>query len=284
VLREFSSWTPLIREAGSKSLGGGGYFVTAGDFGLAIDPGHGFIENFFRAGHSLHDIDAIVVTHLHADHIHDLDSLANLFRIQRLNAPTWSRGRRALLLNAGALVKSSTWLFNREILDLFDLHVMNAGDAALRLSPDLMLAPFRAKHDELIDDRYCLGLALRYQDRVVVITGDTGWSEQVLEGIAAALEALDAVGRVSLLVSHLGSIKAKEFRLLEGQPLSECLYANHLGALGVCAVAEALAPERCIISEIGEELAVVLRGLEGAFRSVLGAGVAFARPLERIHL
>jgi glyoxylase-like metal-dependent hydrolase (beta-lactamase superfamily II) len=38
-------------------------------FGIVIDPGGGYIENLYRCGFSLADIDMIIVTHDHADHL-----------------------------------------------------------------------------------------------------------------------------------------------------------------------------------------------------------------------
>ncbi len=60
------------------SLQGGGYFFKIHDYGIVIDPGFNFLDNFKYAGYSFNDIDHILITHAHNDHTTDLESILTL--------------------------------------------------------------------------------------------------------------------------------------------------------------------------------------------------------------
>ena len=57
---------------------GGGYFLALGDYGCVIDPGHHFLENFYKPPRTLADIDCVIVTHFHDDHYSNLPALLSL--------------------------------------------------------------------------------------------------------------------------------------------------------------------------------------------------------------
>jgi len=48
------------------------------DFGIAIDPGFDFIRNLFHMGCSLNDIDIVLLSHAHIDHVRDFESIVML--------------------------------------------------------------------------------------------------------------------------------------------------------------------------------------------------------------
>ena len=47
-------------------------------YGIAIDPGFDFIRNLFHMGFSLNDIDIVLISHAHIDHIRDFESIVTL--------------------------------------------------------------------------------------------------------------------------------------------------------------------------------------------------------------
>ena len=63
---------------------GGGYLLYHLDqnntvsYGIAIDPGFDFIRNLFHMGFSLNDIDIVLISHAHIDHIRDFESIVTL--------------------------------------------------------------------------------------------------------------------------------------------------------------------------------------------------------------
>lgn len=75
-LQRWNSTSP----AQGRSLGGG-YLIYhtdmkgSVDLGVAIDPGFDFVRNLFHAGFSLADIDVVVLSHAHLDHVRDFESM-----------------------------------------------------------------------------------------------------------------------------------------------------------------------------------------------------------------
>ena len=72
-----------ISPAEGKSLGGGYLLYSTNETGtvelcVAIDPGFDFIRNLFHCGFSLSDIDVILLSHSHLDHIRDFESIVHL--------------------------------------------------------------------------------------------------------------------------------------------------------------------------------------------------------------
>jgi len=78
-LQRWNSTSP----AQGRSLGGG-YLVYHTDkrgcidLGVAIDPGFDFVRNLFHMGFSLADIDIVLLSHAHVDHVRDFESMVTL--------------------------------------------------------------------------------------------------------------------------------------------------------------------------------------------------------------
>jgi len=91
-MRRYSSPFPLLPRPSAFRALGGGYFLRlhgADDesrqgrpFGVVIDPGVDFVENLYRTEFSLSDIDMIVLTHDHVDHLGGLDPLLSLLHVR----------------------------------------------------------------------------------------------------------------------------------------------------------------------------------------------------------
>ncbi|MFN8221165.1 MAG: hypothetical protein U0S12_13670 [Fimbriimonadales bacterium] len=80
--RGWASSIPLIMSGirGQKTVLGGGYNMEVQNQGFTkyffvIDPGHNYINNFHLAGHTLHSVTGVFVSHDHGDHSADTISL-----------------------------------------------------------------------------------------------------------------------------------------------------------------------------------------------------------------
>ncbi len=93
-MRRYSSPFPLLPRPSAFRALGGGYFVRLhdsawqkrtgadGPYGIVVDPGVDFVENLYRTGYSLGDVDMVVITHDHVDHLGGLDPLLSLLHVR----------------------------------------------------------------------------------------------------------------------------------------------------------------------------------------------------------
>ena len=70
------------------------------DMGIAIDPGFDFVRNLFHMGFSLDDIDIVLISHAHLDHIRDFESIVML--LSELNKRGKREKRVHVILSLGA--------------------------------------------------------------------------------------------------------------------------------------------------------------------------------------
>lgn len=88
VLKGMSSSSPYIYNEiyTTHTFTGGGFYLRYKGFGIAIDPGYGFVENMRRNKITIQDIDAVIITHCHIDHTNDMrliDDLNHQFQSKR---------------------------------------------------------------------------------------------------------------------------------------------------------------------------------------------------------
>ncbi len=70
------------------------------DMGIAIDPGFDFVRNLFHMGFSLDDIDIVLISHAHLDHIRDFESIIIL--LSELKKSVKREKRVHVILSLGA--------------------------------------------------------------------------------------------------------------------------------------------------------------------------------------
>jgi hypothetical protein len=286
VLQRWNSYTPAMR----ASEGGGYFLYHAGkhdngetdpdfiDVGVVIDPGYGFVKNFFSEGFGVCDITAIVITHDHPDHLADVGSLVNLLVEVRKN-----RGGAAkkssdveMLLSRGAfeslnpLIEGARDIFRdtvvlepeRTVYDVADKKVLFL-KACRALHRDASDLPRRGGFDSV-------GLIAEIRDGVerkwrIGIPSDTKWDEQISREFTEQ-------SRCDLICLHLGSITPEKFPLVsyfdKMQTSRKVLYEKQqLYLPGVVWYLDELLrkdpangmPTLVILSEFGEELAEGVR-------------------------
>lgn len=77
IMRGWSSALPLLGGVAQASRGGG-YFIKWRGYGLVLDPGIDFVRNMRELGVHAREINAVVVSHNHTDHQHDLRAIDDL--------------------------------------------------------------------------------------------------------------------------------------------------------------------------------------------------------------
>ena len=250
VLRRWNSFTPIIpSEKGDNK--GGGYFLHHAGKGIVIDPGFNFIENFYQEGFKIADIDAVLITHAHNDHTVDLESILTLVYkhndaiedcveekmknkeddeiAQAKKHRIKDHGKKIdLFLNVGTFMKYSGWLNLKDSGEINNVTVLQP-DTTYKLSENygsVVIHTIKAKHHEIIDDKYAIGLIFDLEGVKVGFTGDTGWDFENNENISSAF----IEHKPRLVVAHLGSIKKSEFNYSgakDDQERNKCFYAHH---------------------------------------------------------
>lgn len=251
ILRRFNSYTPLLAYSGSTSRGGG-YFLEWNDYGIVIDPGFNFVQNFLEVTNldgsrrfSLPDIDAIVITHAHNDHTGDFEALLTL--IYEYNKKNTDKISIDVYLSPSAM-KKLIELFRLERETINNIYTLNPGGASLEVTKGLKLKPIPAKHDDIISEEYCIGLVFEGADRRLVFSSDTEWSDKLIK------PAYEKHRKCDYFIAHLGTVTEKEMSYSGGKAKEQIFCKNHLGLVGVIKAIEALKPKYVILSEFGEEL------------------------------
>lgn len=73
--KSYNSVYPTIMNDSEK---GGGFFMMWNNFGIAIDPGSGFVNRLYQSGHCINDLHCIFISHSHDDHTLDLEIIYSL--------------------------------------------------------------------------------------------------------------------------------------------------------------------------------------------------------------
>jgi tetratricopeptide (TPR) repeat protein len=257
ILREWNSYTPALPAEGESDRGGG-YFIRHAGAGIVVDPGYDFIENFYRAGGRLCDIDHICITHAHDDHTAELESLLMLLhRYNRESKGDSQPPKRVSVYMSEACHRKFAGLIPLRDDSRFHrvvtlTHPWEGCLQVIRLTDKITLTVLPAYHDDVVTRDTAVGLDFRFaldygQSRRVLFTGDTGYYPRLTEAdgreayydeqkrrpkVDAAegkgIEIQYAKGDnpeetepPDLLVAHIGSIQEQEFVSLDAPPLAE---------------------------------------------------------------
>lgn len=270
ILRRWNSYTPAML-TNIESNFGGGYFINWNGKGLVIDPGFDFLDNFFRKGLKIQDIDAVIITHAHIDHCSDFESILTLLyeyndrynkKIEYLEKQKAStediKGLNAnindlnskkkkidIFMNLGTMKKMLSWLPINDVEDLTyinRIYPLEKGVEYELKDYDMLIGATAASHNEILSTKYSVGLifTLNYNKEPFRIgfTSDTCYNTKIA----------DQYKNVNLIIPHLGSIEKNDFFDL-GAP-----HKNHLMLKGVIPIIHKSKADLAIISEFGEEL------------------------------
>lgn len=210
-----------------------GYAVGAGGSTLVLDCGAGSHRQLVRAGLRLQDVDAVLVTHRHLDHVSDLPQILFTLRIPRFGrtkpllvvGPPGMRGYVEGLARVNA-----PWLeapYGLEVRDLLDAG-MSIGD-------------LRVEAREVVHTKPSVAYRVTHGGRTLVYSGDVGECPEIVEAARGA-----------------------DLLLLEcAQPDSDPL-ETHLTPTQCGRIASAAAPRHLVLTHFYP--AVLQTDIEGAVR------------------
>jgi tetratricopeptide (TPR) repeat protein len=175
-LRRFGSFTPFMPRPAAVSAVGGGYLVrvcrttlvtVAGSkakeaprfkerlevFNIVVDPGEGTVNNLYGTGLSIADIDMVIATHDHPDHLSALDSILSLRKERRNAQPAAAAdagdgGDRLLILGNRSVVNRYSFLNGdgkHLVQHIADANVL--GGSAI--PPNVKIVALDTQHEDL---------------------------------------------------------------------------------------------------------------------------------------
>lgn len=185
-LKDFSSSIPIIKTAHSNHLtNGGGFYINLNGIGIALDPGIGFLNQFHNLGGSVLDIDIVLISHSHLDHVADLGGILSLnydyniyvAREKKLFPFTKLKEHKLLVLCDDVTYNkySSEATSEVEFKKLSDIKDGLSYDAKLT-SQAVTINQLKVKHDKAIDT-YALKIATK--NACVGYTSDAEYTEDL---------------------------------------------------------------------------------------------------------
>ena len=164
--------------------------VAAGDDLFVVDIGDGSNQNLRSWNIEFSDIQAVLITHLHSDHIADLPGLhQNAWVVGERTSKLKVFGPEGVdqLTQGIEMAYANDYVFRNEhhgdaIAPMeyagFDTSVIDLNDPVIFDNGELKITAFKVVH-EPIDP--ALGFKFEYKGRSLVITGDTSYTQSVID-------------------------------------------------------------------------------------------------------
>jgi len=253
--KNYSSFTPLLKSSDKISIGGG-YFLNLDGYGLVIDPGHNFLDNFYLARRSFDDINGIVVTHFHDDHYADLPSLlALIFQCSKDN--NLNKKKYDLFFDGETYDKFKDFFNNEKVRNYGQkVRLSSQQEMIVEIKNRIYLKPLKTNHATFVKNSG-VGILININEKStqVFITGDTGWNKRIENDYKKQI----IEGWERILVAHISTLYNQEaISFIKGNAV---FYKNHLCIHGLLNSIECINPNVIILSEIGEELAPIIHNL-----------------------
>ncbi len=219
VLKKWNSYTPAL-----EASEGGGYFLyhtkqvnkddSEIDLGIVIDPGYDYLKSFFQLGFTISDINAIIVSHDHPDHIDDFSKIVNLlFEVKKNRSGKQTKqpfSPITLGLSLGAYNRLKTLI--ESVRDVFaDTKILKSSSLIVNANDNdttkVLVKPTESIHkDGSENDSIGFKLELKDIEKTLCIIGlpcDTRWSQSIAEQYYEC----------RLLCIHIGGIVPEGFKL-----------------------------------------------------------------------
>lgn len=225
MLKGMSSSSPYIYNNvyNTNHYTGGGFYININGFGIAVDPGYGFVENMHKNKIGIHDINAVIITHFHLDHTSDMRIIDDL----------------NYQFNKGKTIPSINWYLDETSYDILYKGYDKENNIPTVITPerfntettvsdDITLYPFHTIHvqdyekstkTEIVykNDTYgfVLTCTVNNKDFRIGYTSDTRY----FNGLENHLENCD------IIIANISGIYPEDYLFIKEK-------ANHLGYMG----------------------------------------------------
>ncbi len=168
ILLGTGTGVPSLKRAGSSCL------LSLGDSRILVDIGQGVLRRLLEAGLTCKDIDLILITHTHPDHVADL--VPFLFGAKYFSDPR----RKDLYLGGGwglrGFVEDLNRVFGGSLLpDLYRLRIKEMGRRSLWHWKGISIESFPVRHRD--NSR---GYRIRGGGKDIAFSGDAGYSDDLV--------------------------------------------------------------------------------------------------------
>jgi len=272
ILKGWGSAVPLVL-GGEGACRGGGYFLKFNGNGLAVDPGHDFLMNFHDQKFHLRELDAVLVSHNHPDHTHDLKSIDDVKYEMWVSSEETSQPY-SLVLDIDTAGSTEEW--NKEPKNFrkppirVDANRHDKVDLNELAGLPFNVESFKAEHTKDVPNAVGYRVSCMKEKKPVLTVGfscDTKYFSELSND--------DNLGGCDILVAHMSQPEIPELR----DPANAEFKKDHLGYRGTIELIKKCKPKLTIISEfwagLDDARILLLQGLRNRCKTnnILPGGV-----------
>jgi len=172
---------PLLDRFGPSTL------VEAGGLRFLFDCGRGTMQRIHQIDTNASSFDKLFLTHLHSDHTTGIPDLwVTGYLLQRYENPLriWgTQGTTQMIRNLGKAFEIDRKVREdfRGSSDGFRMEAHDVDEGFIYMENGVKVSPFRVNHHDLYSDEPSLGYRIEYNDRSIVISGDTCFCENLVK-------------------------------------------------------------------------------------------------------
>ena len=279
VLRRWGSSTHRLFGGPQGLQRGGGYFLAWQGTGFAIDPGYDYISNLLgmrNIGLSISDIHAVIASHAHDDHTHDLEPIVALqYRLNKLASRDGLQKEFPVFCSEAVRLKYAPLPNANSFLRIVEMVPTQNGQRARDALPNKdHRSPFLTQAGVVIE--YMLGFHGEHPwhsnhtglvMKMRLLSGEQEFCFGYTSDTSLKPEIVDFLRDADVILMHLGNRKARN-----GSPYPD----HHLGEGGCADLVSALKNGRPRLFLIGEF------GVEEFMSRTGDDRISFTRRIERV--